>query len=265
MKADIGIIGGSGFYQLAQNLKEVKIKTPYGLPSERITLGEIVGKKIAFLPRHGKKHQFPPHKINYRANLWALKSLGVERILSLTACGSLQKQIKRGDFVVIDQFVDRTSGRPGTFYDGPETIHISTAYPYCPQLSKIAYKVGRETKLPIHPQGILVVIEGPRFSTRAESESFTKMGWEIINMTGYPEVALAKELAMCYCAIGLVTDYDVGVVAQEKLPPVSTKEIIKVFKENNEKAVALIKKMLEVWPKERNCQCKNSLVGARVS
>ncbi|MFH0864478.1 MAG: S-methyl-5'-thioadenosine phosphorylase [Candidatus Gottesmanbacteria bacterium] len=265
VKADIAIIGGSGLYKLLDNAKEVEVKTPYGLPSDKITIGKIAGKNIAFLPRHGRHHQFPPHKIPYLANFWALKKLGVKRIISLTACGSLQKNIKRGDFVVIDQFVDRTSARSSTIYNGPQTVHISTAYPYCPHINKIIYTLGLKLGLRIHSHGTLVIIEGPRFSTRAESEWFTKMGWDIINMTGYPEIALAKELQMCYCSIGLVTDYDVGVVAWEKLPPVSTDEILKVFKQNTATAKRLVEKILKEIPGRRTCNCGKSLEGARVN
>ena len=264
MKAEIGIIGGSGFYKLAQNSKEIKVKTPYGSPSDKIALGEIAGKTIAFLPRHGKHHQFPPHKINYRANLWALKKLGVERILSVTACGSLQTKIKRGDFVVLDQFIDRTRGREDTFYNGPKTIHISTAYPYCPQLSKLAYDCGKNLKIPIHPKGTLAVIQGPRFSTTAESIFFTRMGWDVVNMTGYPEVTLARELELCYAAIALATDYDVGVVAQEKLQPVSWEEIVRVFGENINKAQKLILTMIKKIPQKKSCNCGKALEGAKV-
>ena len=260
----IGVIGGSGFYRLLKNYKVVSVKTPFGAPSAKIALGEMAGKKIAFLPRHGEKHQFPPHKIPYKANLWALKSLGVERVISLTACGSLQAKIKRGDFVVLDQFVDRTSRQAVSFYDGPQTVHISTAYPYCPELSKIALQVGKKLKIKIHPRGTLVIIEGPRFSTKAESEWFTKMGWEVVNMTGYPEVALARELELCYGAIALVTDYDVGVVAGEKIKPVSMEEITRVFKENNEKAQKLVHEMIQKIPEERLCACGEALEGARV-
>ncbi len=262
MKADIAIIGGSGLYKLLDKAKEVKVKTPYGFPSDKITIGLLSGRKIAFLPRHGKKHQFPPHSINYRANIWALKELGVKQIISLTACGSLQKEIKRGDFVVIDQFVDRTGGRQVTFYDGPKTIHVSTAYPYCPQINKIAYDTGLKLGLRIHSHGTLVVIEGPRFSTRAESEWFTKMGWDVINMTGYPEVALAKEMGMCYSALGLVTDYDVGIVAREKLPPVSAQEIVKVLSQNIDKAISLTEAIIKKLPQKRECDCGNSLDSA---
>lgn len=264
MTAEIAIIGGSGFYKLLEKAKEVKVKTPYGLPSDKITVGEIAGRGVAFLPRHGRHHQFPPHKIPCRANLWALKKLGVQRIISLTACGSLQKQIKRGDFVIIDQFVDRTSGRQATFFDGPETVHVSTAYPYCPKINEIAYEIGLKQGLRIHQAGTLVIVEGPRFSTRAESEWFTKMGWEIINMTGYPEVVLAKELEICYSSIGIVTDYDVGIVAWEKLPPVSTDEIMQVFGENIAEAKKLVREMIKKIPKSRTCECDKSLIGARI-
>lgn len=252
-------------YQLLDNTKEVKVSTPYGEPSDQIAVGKIGRYSVAFLPRHGKNHQFPPHKINYRANLWALKYLGVERIISLTAVGSLQKQIRRGDFVVIDQFIDRTSGRIATFFDGPATVHVSTAYPYCPELAKLIYKTGLREGLQIHQQGTLVVIEGPRFSTRAESEWFTKMSWTVINMTGYPEAVLAKELEMCYNAIGLVTDYDAGVVFREKLPPVSTEEIIKVFGQNTTRAKKLVEKLIEKIPDKRNCKCNLALKGAKIN
>ncbi|MCL4382677.1 MAG: S-methyl-5'-thioadenosine phosphorylase [Patescibacteria group bacterium] len=261
---DIAIIGGSGFYQLLDKAKEIKIETPYGFPSDKIAVGEMTGRQVIFLPRHGKHHQFPPHKIPYKANLWALKKLGVQRIISLTACGSLQKQIKRGDFVVIDQFVDRTSGRQATFFDGPKTVHISTAYPYCPEINKIAYEISLKQGLRVHRKGTLVIVEGPRFSTKAESEWFTKMGWDIINMTGYPEVALAKELEICYSSIAIVTDYDVGIVAWEKLPPVSTDEIMQVFGENIAEAKKLVREMIKKIPKSRTCECGDALKEARI-
>lgn len=264
MQVEIGIIGGSGFYQLLDDAKKMVIKTPYGSPADKFAVGRIAGSRVAFLPRHGSHHQFPPHKIPYRANLFALKKIGVRRVISLTACGSLQKQIKRGDFVIIDQFIDRTSGRSATFYDGPATVHVSTAYPYCQELGKIAYQVGLKSGLRIHPRGTLVVIEGPRFSTRAESEWFTKMGWDVINMTGYPEITLAKELELCYTSVGLVTDYDVGIVAWEKLPPVTTEEIFKVFNKNIEEAKKLVVKLIERIPEKRSCSCGQSLEGARV-
>jgi 5'-methylthioadenosine phosphorylase len=264
-QADIGIIGGSGFYDLVPSLKEVKIETPYGPPSDKIALGKIGKLKLAFLPRHGKGHEVPPHQINYRANVWALKSLGVSRIITSHAVGSLQKEIKPGDFVVLDQFVDRTKGRVDTFYDGPIATHVSTAFPYCPQLRKLANQTCRELKYDHHPKGTVVVIQGPRFSTAAESAWFTSMGWEVINMTEYPEITLAKEKEICYGALAVVTDYDAGLIAAGEVKPVSTEEIIKVFKKNVSKAKKLILRMLKNWPGRTTCDCQESLSGARFS
>ena len=263
-KADIGVFGGSGFYSFLENVKEVKVETPYGAPSDLIAIGEYAGKKVAFLPRHGKLHQFPPHKIPYRANLWAMKSLGVKRIIAPTAVGSLQANIKVGDFVVTDQFIDRTSGRECTFYDGPITTHVSLAYPYCPELREIAINVLKELGYPFHPSGTVVVIQGPRFSTKAESEWFTKMGWDIINMTQYPEVVLARELEMCYVNIATVTDYDAGIVAGGDVEPVTQEMVAKKFVENTEKLKIIIKKMIERIPLQRHCKCGEALKGARV-
>jgi len=265
MKPKIGVIGGSGFYQLLKNPRFKIIKTPYGKPPEKIAVGFVGKKRVAFLPRHGNKHQYPPQSVPYKANLWALKKMGVERIIAVTACGSLQKEIKRGDFVALDQFIDRTRGRGDSYYDGPETVHVSLANPYCSQLAGIAYQEGKKQKLRIHPQGTLVVIEGPRFSTYAESIWFTKMGWDVINMTGYPETVLARELELCYSAIALVTDYDVGVVVKEKIKPVTFKEILDVSKENNEKAQELVKAIIQEIPEKRKCDCGQALEFARVN
>ncbi|MBU2577820.1 S-methyl-5'-thioadenosine phosphorylase [Patescibacteria group bacterium] len=261
--AQIGIIGGSGFYDLVSGLEEIKVETPYGSPSEKIAIGEVSGKKVAFLPRHGKDHNIPPHLVNCRANIFALKSLGVERIITSHAVGSLQENYQPGDLVVVDQFVDRTKGRPDTFFDGPVATHVSTAFPYCPQIRELTIKNCREMKLKFHDSGTMVVIQGPRFSTAAESLWFTKMGWHIINMTGYPEVALAREQEICYTAIGVVTDYDCGLVAQGKVRPVSVEEIIANFKLNIEKIKNLMTKTIENWPDKRICECGSSLARAR--
>lgn len=259
----IGIIGGSGFYDLAADLREVKSETPYGPPSGKIALGEVAGRSVAFLPRHSKEHEIPPHQINYRANIWALKSLGVSQILTSHAVGSLQKNIPPGDFVILDQFVDRTKGRIDTFYDGQIATHVSTAFPYCPQLRRLAIKVGREMGLPVHDNGTVVVIQGPRFSTAAESTWFTKMGWDVINMTEYPEIALAREKGMCYVAVAIATDYDAGLVAEGEAAPVSTKEIIKSFSKNIDRTKKLMLTMIENWPKRVSCDCRRVLEEAR--
>ncbi|HEX9059585.1 MAG TPA: S-methyl-5'-thioadenosine phosphorylase [Clostridia bacterium] len=256
-KVDIGIFGGSGFYSFLENVKEIEIDTPYGKPSDKISVAELEGKKIAFLPRHGKNHQYPPHKIPYKANLYAMKQLGVSKIIAPTASGSLQPNIKPGDFVVCDQFVDRTWGRNDTYFDGPETKHPSPAHPYCPELRKIAIEAGKSLGITTHEKGTVVVIQGPRFSTVAESRWFGKMGWEVINMTQYPECYLARELEMCYVNISLITDFDAGLEGRDDIPPVKEEDVYKVFTENNEK----VKKMLfEIIRKidlaSSSCYCK---------
>jgi len=178
-RADIGVFGGSGFYSFLDNVEEIEVKTPYGSPSDKIALAKIADKTVAFLPRHGKKHQLPPHMINYRANVHAMKELGVKRILAPCAAGSLQPLINRGDFVICEEFVDRTKGRKDTFFDGPDCYHISSADPYCPELSELAHTAIKELGLTVHKGGTVVVIQGPRFSTKAESKWFTAMEMKI--------------------------------------------------------------------------------------
>ena len=264
-QAEIGIIGGSGFYDLAKNLTEVKIETPYGPPSDKIALGKVTNHQVAFLPRHGKDHSIPSHKINYQANIWALKSLGVSAIVTSHAVGSLQESIQPGDLVILDQFVDRTKGRIDTFYDGPIATHVSTAFPYCSKLRVLAKKQAQKEKITIHEKGTVVVIQGPRFSTAAESVWFGKMGWETINMTQYPEVALAREKEICYCALAFVTDYDAGVISSQKVEPVTTQEVIKIFKKNTKIAKKIVFNMIKNWPKKTSCSCQKSLKEARFS
>lgn len=263
--AEIGVFGGSGFYSLIENAREVWVETPYGLPSDKVALGEIAGRKVAFLPRHGKDHRFPPQSINYRANSWAMKELGVTRIIGPTACGSLTAGVKPGDMVVCDQVVDRTSGRKDTFYDGPVTTHVSFADPYCAQLRPIAVAQLRKLGITTHEKGTVVVIQGPRFSTRAESKWFSSLGWEVINMTQYPESYLARELEMCYVNISLITDYDVGLEGMAGMEPVSHEEVMKVFASNNERVKRAIFGIIEATPKERTCGCGSALAGARFS
>ncbi|GAC1309082.1 MAG: S-methyl-5'-thioadenosine phosphorylase [Vulcanimicrobiaceae bacterium] len=259
-RAEIGVFGGSGFYSLLDNAREVWIETPYGPPSDRIALGEIAGKSVAFLPRHGKDHRFPPHAVNYLANVWAMKQLGVRRIIAPTACGSLKQAVEPGHMVVADQVVDRTSGRKDTFYDGPVTTHVSFADPYCPQMRPLAVAALRSLGITTHETGTIVVIQGPRFSTRAESRWFQDAGWEVINMTQYPECYLARELEMCYVNISLITDYDVGLPGSQ---PVSHEDVLKVFASNNDRVRAGIVKLIEALPNEHSCGCGNALASAR--
>lgn len=263
-QAEIGIFGGSGFYSLLENAEEVSVETPYGAPSDKAVVGEISGRKVAFIPRHGRYHQYPPHAINFRANVWAMKELGVTRILGPCASGSLQPEIRPGDFVICDQFVDRTYGRKDTFYDGPITTHVSAADPYCPTLRDVAVSTAKNLGIPVHDGGTVVVIQGPRFSTRAESKWFASEGWEVINMTQYPEVFLARELEICYATIALITDYDVGLEGMPEIPPVSHEEVIRVFMENNEKLRKLLFEMIPEIPEARECPCPRALEGARM-
>ena len=253
-KAEIGIIGGSGFYEFLDG-EEVAIDTPFGEPSDKILLAEYAGKKIAFLPRHGKKHHLPPHQINYRANLFALKKLGVKQIIAPSAVGSLKPAIEPGHFVICDQFLNLTRSREDTFFNGtkacsPEceafggVAHISTAEPYCLELRSLAAKACAGLDIAHHKQGTVLVIDGPRFSTKAESNFFANFA-DVINMTQYPEVALARELEMCYLNISLVTDYDAGLAGRPDIKAVSSQDVLRVFKENNEKVKQVILEIIK--------------------
>jgi 5'-methylthioadenosine phosphorylase len=231
--AQIGVFGGSGFYSLLPNVREVKVDTPYGAPSDSVFLAEVEGKRVAFLPRHGRNHTLPPHKINYRANVWAMRSLGCECIISPCAAGSLQRHVEPGHFVVCDQFVDRTNGRADTFYDGPIVTHVSPADMYHPLLRKLAIETIRENGITCHETGTVVVIQGPRFSTKSESKWFHDQGWEVINMTQYPEAYLCHELGMGVVNIALITDFDSGVHADTDA--VNAHSVLEVFRSNSEK------------------------------
>ncbi len=257
--AEVGIFGGSGFYSFLDDVREVEIETPYGKPSAPVAIGAIDGKRVAFLPRHGTGHELPPHRISYRANLWAMKELGVRRIIGPSAAGALKAELALGEFVVCDQFVDRTWGRADTFYEGPEVTHVSAADPYCPDLRRLLVETARELGIPVRDGGTAVVIQGPRFSTRAESKWFQQAGWDIINMTGYPEAYLARELELCYANVSMVTDHDVGVDGSE---PVSHEGVLEVFRQNN---VKLRELLLAVIPKigpQPDDVCATALRGA---
>jgi 5'-methylthioadenosine phosphorylase len=261
-RAEVGIFGGSGFYSFLSDVTEKVVETPYGAPSAPVSIGRIDGTPVAFLPRHGRGHEYPPHRINYRANLWAFRQLGVSRIIGPCAAGSLQREVEPGHFVVCDQLVDRTSGRIDTFYDGPVTTHVSFADPYCPELRKLALEVAAEQEITVHDDGTLVAVQGPRFSTRAEAKWFQSAGWQVINMTQYPESYLARELEICYVNISLITDYDVGI--EPGAEAVSHEQVIKVFNENNEKLRKLLFALVPRIPEARTCSCGVALRGARL-
>lgn len=256
LDVEIGIIGGSGIYEsgIIEDVEEVKVYTPYGRPSDLISVGHYKNRKIAFLPRHGRKHQIPPHKLPFRANIWAFKELGVERIISASAVGSLQEDFKPSEFVVLDQFIDRTKDRGDTFYDGGQVCHISTADPFCPELRETFIKSAKEMKLPFHERGTYVCIQGPRFSTRAESKLFRSWGANVIGMTLFPEVALAREVGMCYASVAMITDYDVWA---EK--PVTAREVIRTMTQNVANFRRLLMETIPKIPKERRCPCKEAL------
>ena len=264
--AEIGIFGGTGIYdsELLQDSKEIIIETPYGKTSDTITIGEFDGKRIAFMPRHGKKHSIPPHMINYRANIWAFKELGITRIIAPSAVGSLQEKIKPGNFVLPTQFIDFTKSRKNSFSKDGKVIHISVADPFCPELQKIILDVAyREYDLNItmHKNCTYVCIEGPRFSTKAESKFYKSTGADIIGMTLVPECQLAREAQICYASISTVTDYDVWA---EK--PVTAKEVMDTLSKNVEITKKLLAELIRKMPKDfatkRTCSCEKALTEA---
>ncbi|MFC5906230.1 S-methyl-5'-thioadenosine phosphorylase [Streptacidiphilus monticola] len=260
--AEIGVIGGSGLYALLDSVEEVRVETPYGAPSDAVFVGEVRGRKVAFLPRHGRRHSIPPHAINYRANLWALRSLGVSRVLGPCAVGGLRPELGPGTLLVPDQFVDRTSGRVQTFYDGRDekVVHVSMADPYCPDGRQAVLAAARTEHWEPVDGGTLVVIEGPRFSTRAESRWFTANGWSVVGMTGHPEAVLARELGLCYTCLTLVTDHDAGV---ETGAGVTHAEVLAEFAKNVDRLRGVLFTAVENLPTgpDRSCVCAHALDG----
>jgi len=244
--AEIGVFGGSGFYSLLENVTEVKVDTPYGAPSDAVFLATVGGRKVAFLPRHGRHHTIPPHGINFRANVWAMRSLGVQAIISPCAAGSLQANVAPGSFVVCDQFVDRTNGRKDTFFDCPIVNHVFPADTYYPPLRSLAVQTIRDHGIDCHDGGTVVVIQGPRFSTKAESKWFHEAGWEVINMTQYPEAYLCRELGMAVVNISLITDYDSGVHAGAEA--VNAHSVLEVFQQNSERIKKVVLDLIGRFP-----------------
>ncbi len=259
--ADIGVIGGSGFYKFLDTYDEYGVETPFGPPSDPIVIGKIGGKRVAFVPRHGRDHRFPPHKIPYRANLWALRSVGVRQIVAPTAVGSLTPSYGPGTLAVPDQLVDRTTGRTQTFYETGGAVHVQFADPYCPVGRAHAIAAAQASGWEPVSSGTLVVIEGPRFSTRAESRWYAAQGWTLIGMTGHPEAVLARELALCYTPVALVTDTDAGV---EEGEGVTQDEVFKVFAANTARLREVIVKVVEDLPLERHCRCQYALDGLKL-
>lgn len=259
VRAEIGVIGGSGLYSLLDDASTVPVSTPYGDPSDDLVIGNVAGRSVAFLPRHGQGHRYPAHRINYRANLWALRSVGVRQVLGPCAVGSLRPELAPGSLVVPDQLVDRTNGRVQTFYD-EGAVHLSFADPYCTQGRRTVLEVAGPDWNPVDG-GTMVVIEGPRFSTRAESRWYAAQGWSLVNMTGHPEAVLARELAMCYTATALVTDLDAGVAEGDG---VSAEEVFAAFGRNVQRLRELLFAVVPQLPKERTCDCATALDGMQL-
>lgn len=264
ISADVGIIGGSGFYSFLSDAERVEVDTPFGAPSGPLTIGEVEGRRVAFVPRHGEQHQFPPHRVNYRANLWALRSVGVRQVLAPCAVGSLQPHLVPGTFVVPDQVVDRTNGRPGTVYDGVgPVVHVSFADPYCPH-GRSALLSSADAETPLVDGGALVVINGPRFSTRAESQWHTANGWSVVGMTGMPEASVARELAMCFSTVACVTDMDAGL---EGDAGVSHHDVLAVFADNIGRLKELLRRTIAALPSDEvsaACPCRHALDGQQL-
>ena len=262
--AEIGVFGGSGFYEWFADAETVTIDTPYGPTSAPISVADVGGRRVAFVPRHGPKHTIPAPFVNYRANVWALHELGVRRFIGPSAVGSLQPDLHPGDLVICDQFIDRTTGRSDTYYHGPEVVHISAADPYCPELRGLAARVAGERALRFRPTGTVVVVQGPRFSTRAESRWYGRNGWDIVGMTQYPEVILARELEMCYLNLSLVTDYDAGVEGAPEVAAVQAQDVARVLAANIARVRDLLATLIPIIPTTPSCNCQTSLEGARM-
>ena len=260
MRAEIGIIGGTGIYSedMLKDSKTASIRTPYGKPSSKIRTGNFKGRKVAFLFRHGEKHSIPPHKVNSQANIHAVKELGVERIIGIAAVGSLREEMKPGDIVIPDQFIDLTKQRVSTFFDGPKVAHVSMADPFCEEMRDLVKKTIEDLKVRFHGKGTYLCIEGPRFSTRAESNLWRIMKSDIVGMTLFPEVVLAREKEICYLSLASVTDYD----CWRGEGAVSAEEVIKTMKKSTDNIKKILENFIAKIPKERTCTCGKALENA---
>jgi 5'-methylthioadenosine phosphorylase len=261
-RAEIGVIGGSGFYSFLENAHEVVVDTPFGPPSEAPLVGEVAGRRVAFLPRHGRDHRFPPHRVNYRANLWALRMIGVRQVLGPCAVGSMRTELGPGTLVIPDQLIDRTWGRAHTVYDevGP-VIHTSLADPYCPRGRQTAIDASATAGWPGQQRGTLVVINGPRFSTRAESRWHAAAGGDVVGMTGAPEASIARELAMCYTSLAVVTDHDAGIDTGQG---VTHAEVMATFGKSIDQLRTVVAAAIAELPIDVDCSCRRSLDGLQL-
>ena len=263
--AHYGVIGGSGFYSFFDDAERVSVATPFGAPSADVVIGSLEGRRVAFIARHGEDHRFPPHRVNYRANLWALRSVGVRQVISPCAVGSLRAEVGPGAIVVPDQVVDRTWGRDHTFYDEPgSVVHVEFADPFCPVGRESVVRTAGRQDLPVVDGGTLVVINGPRFSTRAESLMHQQAGWSVVGMTAMPEAGLARELAMCFTSVALVTDLDAGV---DGGAPVTQQTVLAAFGDNVARLKTVVAAVVGALPGPEEtpaCRCRHSLDGLRL-
>ncbi len=258
-QASVGVIGGSGFYELLEQAREVTLDTPFGSPSDSYFLGEIAGVPVAFLPRHGRGHRIMPGEVNYRANIWGMKKLGVRYLLSASAVGSLREELKPLDVVVPDQLYDRTKGRPSTFFGDGVVVHMSFADPFCPYLSRRIVEAGRAVGATVHEGGTYVCIEGPQFSTRAESRVYRQLGFDVIGMTNLQEAKLAREAELCYATMAMVTDYDVWYEGEED---VTLEQVLANVAKNVATAQAIVRAVVADLDLDRDCSCRHAVENA---
>jgi 5'-methylthioadenosine phosphorylase len=257
-QAEIGVIGGSGLYEFLEKAEEVTVDTPFGEPSGPLTIGTVNGRAVAFVPRHGPDHRYQPHRIPYRANVWALRAVGVEQVLAPCAVGSLDPRCGPGTLVLPDQVVDRTAGRPRTFYDHDGGVHAPFADPYCADVRAVVRVVAAEQGWPPVATATMVVIEGPAFSTRAESRWYAAQGWRVVGMTGCPEAVLARELGLCYAPVAVVTDLDAGLAEGEG---VNHQEVLANFAKNIDRLRHVLAETIGRLPGTRSCGCHEAVTG----
>jgi 5'-methylthioadenosine phosphorylase len=260
----IGVIGGSGLYDIhgVRFTKEETVETPYGTPSDKFRVGELDGKEIIFLPRHGAGHALAPHKINYRANIWGLRSLGVQRIFAVNATGAISEDMVPGDIVLPDQIIDFTMGtRPSTFYESGDVVHVDFTRPYCPELRSVLKEAAEKAKVPVIEKGTYIAVNGPRLETAAEIKFFAQIGGHILGMTGMPEASLAREIEMCFSVVAIATNYAAGVKEEKKL---TTTEVLEVMARSTKKVKGILKEAFHLVREGRRCPCGEALKDSRL-
>lgn len=258
----IGLIGGSGLYELPgiRSIEEIEVDTPFGRASDRLRISELEGKRIAFLPRHSYKHNIPPHKVNYRANIWALKKIGVQRIIAVNAVGGINEQYNPGDIVIPEQIIDLSRSRVSTFFDADDVVHVDFTEPYCPEMRAVWSSHELANRYKLHTTGTYVCTEGPRLETSAEIGFMKAIGGDMVGMTGMPEAVLAREAEICYLMIAVITNPAAG-ISKKKL---TTTEVLQTMKLSTERVKQLIVEALKLLPEQRNCPCKDALKDARL-